>query len=480
LIGLAVIIIPAFVLWGSGSMIRSRKGGNYAGVIFGKRITFDQYNSSLLASKNQAIMLYGDSFYKMQKFLNLNAETWDRLILLHEARKRKIKASDSEVIQKISEYPFFQKNGKFDNKIYQHLLDYVFRVSARKFEEQIREIIMLGKLFEQITKEVSVEDNELLENYKKENEKVKINFISLLPDIFRQKIPLEDKEINDYFSRHKEGFKMPPTVNIQYLGLDYPEDAKEEDKSAALDKMKEIASKIKNTEDFKKMSKTEELPIKETGYFSFEGPVPDMGWSYEFIQAAFNLNSNQISKPVQTKKGCYVLKLKEEKDSYIPDIEEVKEKISDILKHKKAKELAKTKGKEYLDAILEIYRVNPENVNFNNLAKEWNAETNTTSLFNRQDYIPNIGRSKDFIDKAFSLREKQEPFDIVSTEKGTFIIKLEEFILVDEDKFSRERESFKVKILKNKKNESFNKFFEDLKNKARLIDNVNLPKTPVS
>ncbi|MBL7132370.1 MAG: peptidyl-prolyl cis-trans isomerase, partial [Candidatus Omnitrophica bacterium] len=432
-----------------------------------------------LACKNQAIMMYGDNFYKMQKFLNLKAEAWDRLILLHEAKRRKIKVSDSEVIERISKYPFFQKDGKFDNKIYQHLLDYVFKASARKFEEETRKVIMLEKLFNQITKAVSVKEDELFENYRKGNEKVRVNFISLPADLFLEEISLDDREINDYFQKHKEKFRNPPTVNIQYFGLEYPKESKETDKSIAIDKMKEIASKIKKASDFENISKAEELPIKQTGHFAFEGPVADIGWSYQFIQTAFNLEPNQISEPIKTQKGCYILKLKEKKDSYIPDIKEVKQEVTNVLKRKKAKEIAQSKAKEYLENILETYQANPKDVDFNELAAQWNTKADTTPLFNRQDYISNIGKSKNFIDAAFALKDKEEPFDVVLAKVGTFIIQLEEFIPVDENKFLEERESFRIKILKNKKNEFFNNFFEDLKKEARLIDNVNLPKTPL-
>jgi len=477
LIVLAVIIVPAFVLWGSGSLIRGRKGINYAGIIFGKKIIFDQYNSSLLACKNQAIIHYGDNFYKIQRFLDFNTEAWDRLILLYEAKRRKIKVSNSEVIQKIANIPFFKSGNRFDKKIYQYLLDNVFRTSARKFEEEIRQLLMLEKLFEQITESVSVDEDKLFPNYKKENEKVRVDFIHFPVELFIDQIILDDKEIDDYFQKHKEEFRKPPSVNIQYLGLDYPKDAKETDKSALVKKMLKIASKVKKVANLEKISEAENLPIKETGYFTLEGPVPEIGWSYQFIQTAFNLKPNQVSKLLKIQKGCYILKLKEKKDSYIPDIKEIKEPIVNILKQKNAKELAQAKAEEYLKNILEIYQANPKNVDFEKLAKKWDIKAGKTALFNRGDYIPNIGISKIFSEVAFGLKDKQEPFGVVSAEMGTFIIKLEEYIPTDENKFLEERESFKTKLLQTKKNEYFNKFFEDLKKKANLVDNINPSKS---
>ena len=480
LIGLAIIIIPAFVLWGSSSLVRDNKESNYAGVMFGKKISLDRYRSSWLACKNQAMMLYGDNFHKMQGFLDLNSEAWNRLILLHEVKRRKIKVADSEVIQRISRYSFFQKDGKFDNKTYQRLLEYVFRISARKFEEEIREVILLENLFKQITKSVSVEEDEILAKYKEKNEKVMVSFISLTADMFIEKMVISDEEINKHFQENKEKFRNPPTVNIQYFGLEYPQDTKEEsdenekiDKSIITNKMNEIALKIKKVKDFEKVSKAENLPIKETGHFTFKGPVPEIGWSDQFIQVAFDLNANQISNTIETAKGCYILKLKEQKHSYIPDIKELTNEIRNALKQKKAKEFAKNKAEEYLKAILEIFR-SKQDVNFDKLAKQWNAKNDKTSLFARKDYIPNIGTSETFKEKAFSLKDKEEPFDVTSTEKGTFIIKLEEYTPIDKDKFSEERKDFEINVLKSKKNEYFNSFFEDLKKKAKLLNNIKL------
>ena len=76
LITLAAIIIPAFVLWGSGSIIRSNKGPNYAGLLFGRKISFEKYNDSLVACKNQAIIQFGDNFYEIQKYMTLSRHVY--------------------------------------------------------------------------------------------------------------------------------------------------------------------------------------------------------------------------------------------------------------------------------------------------------------------------------------------------------------------------------------------------------------------
>src|SRR3989338_9034316 len=113
---LAIVIVPAFVLWGSASLLRSQKS-SYAGKIFGKKVSFDEFQESLRAVQTRGLLQFGENFYKIQRFLNLELEAWDRLILLYEAKKKRIRVTDQEVIGRIAEIPFFQRNGKFDQKI---------------------------------------------------------------------------------------------------------------------------------------------------------------------------------------------------------------------------------------------------------------------------------------------------------------------------------------------------------------------------
>src|SRR4030042_1529955 len=106
---LIILIVPAFVFWGFGSYIRSKQEASYAGIILGRRITFLEYKDALGAVRNQAVIQFGDNLSEIEKNLNLQSQAWEGLILLTEAKRRRISASDAEVIQPIQGYPFFQR-----------------------------------------------------------------------------------------------------------------------------------------------------------------------------------------------------------------------------------------------------------------------------------------------------------------------------------------------------------------------------------
>ncbi|MDP2939679.1 MAG: SurA N-terminal domain-containing protein [Candidatus Omnitrophota bacterium] len=469
---LAIIIVPAFMLWGSGSLIRSQGKENYAGRIFGKKISFEEFNDSLQAVKTQAIMQFGDDFYKIQKFLNLEQETWNRLILLHEVIKRKIKIKDAEVIEAIKKLPFFKENGKFDSKIYEDILRYNFHLPARTFEEQTRHSLSFAKLFEEVTQNINIEDSELLNEYKKVNEKLRLSYFLFTPSQFEKNITIDAIEIKDYFEQHKEDFKKPPSINIQYLGIDFSSKLEPQEKRTIKDKLNEVYEELKNNPDFEKAALKFFLPIKETGFFSQEGPIPTIGWSNEFLKTAFRLKLHEICPALETPKGIYILKLKEKKDSYIPTLAEAEPDVKKILTSKKAIEIAGAKAKEALEKIKKIYQT-ARRIDFVRLSKLLSLELKNTPLFKYGDYIPNIGVAKEFQEAAFKLKDsKSKMSDIIALTQGFCILKLEDYQKIDEKKFVQEKEEFRKVLLEKKRKDAFNNFFEKLRLEARLQSNI--------
>ena len=194
-IGLAIIIIPAFALWGFGSGTRNPKDSAPIGKIFGRQVSSLEFNESLAAAKTSAFMQFGDKLPEVEKYLNLPAQAWERLILLYEAKKRRIKASDKEVIELIQSMPYFQNKSGFNDKIYEETLRYVFRLQARAFEEQMRQSIILSKLYQQVTEKIKLSDEEVRNETKLAKEKTESG----------QKLLTEKK--NEAFSKFVEELK---------------------------------------------------------------------------------------------------------------------------------------------------------------------------------------------------------------------------------------------------------------------------------
>ncbi|MDD2689462.1 MAG: SurA N-terminal domain-containing protein, partial [Candidatus Omnitrophica bacterium] len=253
---LAFLVLPPFVLWGSGSLMRSKTQADFKGKIFGKTISYLEYRDALDAVKNSGIMQFGDKFSEIEKHLNLESQAWDRLILLHEAKKRKIDATDREVIGLIESYPFFQRKGAFDNRIYSELLQYVFHTKPRVFEEQTRQNLMLSKLYEDETKNITVSEKEAKDEYRKLNEQISIDYIAGIPLELTKDLAPSEQEVKDYFAKDPLQFKQPLSFNVEYLTIDNES------------KMKDVILRINKKEEFSKIAKETGLSLKETGLFT--------------------------------------------------------------------------------------------------------------------------------------------------------------------------------------------------------------------
>jgi len=452
---LAIIIIPAFAFWGFGSALRSRQESAYAGKIFGKNISLLEYKDALDAVKNAAIMQFGDNFSEIQKHLNLQSQAWERLILLHEARRRKINVTDREVIELIESYSFFQRKGQFDNRIYSELLQYVFRTQPRIFEEQTRQNLILSKLYKQVTDNIKITEEEIKEEYRKANEEISIYYIASLANDFLKDIMPCEEDIKDYFTKNALQFKQPPSFNMDYIVLE------------SEDKVKNVVLRINKKGDFYRIAKEMGVTVKETGLFSQTDPIPGIGWSPEILNLISKFKVGQFSPPIQADKYYYILRLKEKKEAYIPDFENIKDKVKEVFIKDKAKNLAKEKIEAALKILKESCVLNPKSIDFNKTAKVCGLKSDSTNLFKYGSYIEGIGASDNFWEASQKLKENEFSEVIDMGLAGFYIIKLKSKNPVDEKKFESEKAEFSQKLLLQKKEEYFNKFIEELKRKAR-------------
>lgn len=315
-IGLAVIIIPAFALWGFGGAFRSKEETAGVGKIFGRNISTLEFKESVSAVRTFAIMRFGDKLPEIEKYLNLEAQAWQRLILLHEAKVRKINASDEEIIDAIQSAPYFQDRNGFSNRAYNEALRYTFRLQPRIFEEIMRENLILSKLYEQITKGVKISDEQIRQDYLKANQELNVHYIASFFSDFAAKIKPTDKEIANFFSINKAMFKEPlakdKPVRIPELAeiKDEVKDTliKENSEKMANDKIKECAEKLK-TKNFKQAAKATGLKTGQSAFFKSNGQIETLGNAEIFWNAAIKLKDKEISGILANEKGYFIIQL---------------------------------------------------------------------------------------------------------------------------------------------------------------------------
>ena len=502
--GLAIIIIPAFVVWGSGSAGKNKNNKpDYAGKIFGKKIPYDLYYNMWNASRDYAIKSYGNNV--PAEFIDQMA--WSRIMLIEEAKREKIAVTDKEVVEKLTSFPAFQKNGSFDKKLYKSML----QDTARSFEEKLRDDLSLSKLKDKITSNINVNDEDVKNEYKKKFEKIKSSYVLIPFSDSEKDVRYKDSDLKNFYGQNKETFKKSEQANIKYIGIlyakfdnevtikdeqinrffeehitDFKKPASKEnpilddaDKNSIREKLSlqrktslaeevgyRILDQVIQKKNLEEPSRDNSVEIKETGFFSANEDIPGIGWSYDFAKASFELKKNEISNVlVKTDKGLYIIQLKEKKEAYIPNYAEIEDTIKKaFIKEESIKLSQKKSEKIYLD----IINGAKTNKTLEYAAKKYNLQVKQTDFIARDGYIPEIGPAREFIETASSAKIGSILKPLKSLQ-GWVILEPLELKPIDEVKFMEEKGKFKETLLANKKEEVFNKYFEGLKKKADFV-----------
>ncbi len=214
---IAIIIILSFGVFGTAYRLDNTV--NSAGTIYGHNVSIKDFQQAYLDARDQAIRVYGDEFFKNGNRIDLEQETWDRLILLKEAQKRDIHVTDQEVVADIAAIPFFQRNGQFDQVLYEEIVQNpsVFDRSTHDFEEGIRKQLMIKKLIDAVAPDMILSDAELKKEYQKRNEKITLQYVLFNASDYAKNSSASDDEIKTFYDQHKEQFRLPPAIVLNYV-----------------------------------------------------------------------------------------------------------------------------------------------------------------------------------------------------------------------------------------------------------------------
>jgi peptidyl-prolyl cis-trans isomerase D len=445
-IGLAIIIIPAFAFWGFGGSERTPEEKAIAGRLFGKNISYQEYKESLSAVRVQAVMQFGDNLPKLEKYLDLEAQAWERIILLYEAKRRNFQATDKEVVETIESAPYFQDKSGFSDKLYMQTLRYVLGVKPRTFEEQTRQNIILSKLYKQVTEGASVTAKEVRDDYEKTNQELSIFYIEAKTDDFAKKIKLTDSQVREYFDKNKALFKEPESFNIEYCAV-----TSESQNNA-------LAALLTKKVPMEKAVKELGLSLTETGFFNLNSTVPGLGWPAESTGIFTKLKTGEYAPLIQANKTSYIIRLKEKRESYTPEFEKVKEKVKTQMVKETAAKLAEGKINECAKKI--------STMDFNKAAKKCGLKVKTSLPFKAASRVEGLGQTDIFWNTAKSLKAGQSS-QLISQNDNFYLIKVKSITPVDEKKFLQERGALEDKLLTAKKQEKFNQLLNQLKQKAQ-------------
>ncbi len=397
-----------------------------------------RYQNQMMAYQQQ----YGGSInQQLLRQLGVDQQILQQMVdeqaALAEAEHQGIRVSDEELAQQIFAFPALQENGRFigEQRYEQLLASQNPPMTKGDFEENLRRSMMIDKLRSAVTDWLAVSDADVEREYKNRNEKVKLQVVALTADKFRDKVTVNDADINSYYTAHQAEYRKGEQRKIRYLLIDRdqlrarvaitPQDidsyynsnvqqfqtpeqvrashillkTEGKDEAAVRKQAEDILKQVKAPgADFAALAKkySEDDGSKINGgdldYFAKGRMVP------EFEQAAFSMQPGQVSDLVKSQFGFHIIKVVDKKAAATRTLEDVRPQIQQTLAAQRVEQQITDRTRD-LDARI----TKPADLDV--VGKEAGASVVESGFFAREDPIPTLGPAPEVAAQVFQLKD---------------------------------------------------------------------------
>jgi peptidyl-prolyl cis-trans isomerase D len=461
---MVITLIPGGL---GGEVFGGGPGKGVVAKVDGNEISADEVRTTAKQMLQQQMPQGGANTSMLLPFFSQRAaeQLITRQALLSEAHHMGLRVSPEEVKNELEHgrysATFFPGGNFIGQSAYEDMLQRA-QLTPAKFEESVGHDILLTKLQALISGSASVSENEIHEQFVKQNTKVKFDYAVLKQDEIKKglhptegelkayyeshkasyanSIPEKRKikyavidsnkvessvqvtpdDLRSYYNEHREQYRMPEQVKVSHILIKTPlpgPDGKVDDKGAAEaqrraeDLLKQLKSGAK-LEDLAKKYSEDPGSAKEGGSLGWIGrgqTVP------EFEKTAFSLSKGQISDLVKSSYGFHIIRVDDKQDAHVKSLDEVKSDIEPALKHQKAQQLAQRQAESLLKEA--------RSSSLDAAAAKQNVPVITTDFVARRDMLPGLGASPQFMEAVFSAQENS-PADAAPTAQGSAVFQL--------------------------------------------------------
>jgi peptidyl-prolyl cis-trans isomerase D len=488
-----------FLVWGRGSDKASGPSG-YAATVDGTKISLDEFQKSYYRTRGLYEQIYGKSLSpELEKTMGIKKMTIDGLVdgllIRKEAKQMGLKVTKDEVAAEIAKVPAFQRNGAFDFQQYQATLK-ANRMTPEQFEGGQEEDLLVQKARNKVKSAASVSDAEILQAYKKQNDKVDLQFTSFSPADVKGGIKLSDQELETFLQGHQAEFRTQEQVSIAYAMVSpaqfaaklsvSPEEVqtyyqknidryqgkggilplaevkdqatadalKQKAAKEAYEKAADAANKFRTQADIEAAAAAIGAKVEKTPLFTPQVVPAQIAGEKELINRAFALKQGELGSPIETAKGIYLVKVLEKKPAAVPPLAQIKGAVEQLALQAKAAEVAQKKAEETL----------PQ------LAKGGIALKETGSFgYAAQGAVPNIGTSPELMELAFTLTTAA-PVGTKAVKVGDrwYAVKLKTRTDAPTTDLAKNSETIKQALLPKKQQDALDTWLKGLKAKAKI------------
>jgi peptidyl-prolyl cis-trans isomerase D len=258
----------------------------------------------------------------LEDYKEVRDQVWDQIIqnsvLDAEYRRRGIRVSEDEIVQAIRNSPLaefqnvpeFQTDSQFDLGKYQRwLTSSVAQQYLPSLEAQYRGELQRSKLLRVVTADVYLSDAALWEQYRDENDSVKVSLTAIIP---RNAVPdsavkLSDAEVQAYYKAHLDDFKRQRTAYLSFVAL--PRLTTAADTAATLARADSARKEILGGAPFAEVALRESADSASAAKGGELGEWTRGSMDPAFDSAAFALPLKTVSKPVRSQFGFHLIEI---------------------------------------------------------------------------------------------------------------------------------------------------------------------------
>jgi peptidyl-prolyl cis-trans isomerase D len=284
-------------------------------------------------------------------------------VIDNEAKRMGLDVSPAEIERSILENPAFRVDNKFiGREQYKKMLEN----QVEEFENGIRLTLLQDKVRNVVTAAIAVSEKDAEQEYRRRNEKVKIDYFVVDPVKLEPQMTASEAELIAHYEKNKSRYTVPEKRKAKYLFISAAKymglvAATDEDLKAYLelhpdefrapetavaqhilfktagktsdevesirDKARGVLERAKKGEDFGKLAKefSEDAGTASAG--GNLGGFKRGQMAPEFDKAAFDLKIGEISDLVNMDDGFHIIKLNDKQVPRTPGFDEVKDRV---------------------------------------------------------------------------------------------------------------------------------------------------------